>query len=47
MVEVPEECNGCCYRRTCNHDLEKCCYMIRRQDSTYQQSDFYNYKQNE
>lgn len=22
-------CNGCCYRRTCDHDLEKCCYLVR------------------
>lgn len=20
-------CDGCCYRRNCNHDLEKCCYL--------------------
>jgi len=22
-------CNGCCYRVTCNHDLEKCCYLVK------------------
>lgn len=24
------ECDGCCYRRTCDHDLEKCCYLVRK-----------------
>lgn len=22
-------CDGCCYRVTCDHDLEKCCYLVR------------------
>lgn len=26
-----KECDGCCYRRTCNHDPEKCCYLARRE----------------
>jgi hypothetical protein len=26
---MKKECDGCCYRRTCNHDLEKCCYLVR------------------
>lgn len=26
--EYPEECDGCCYRYTCSHDLEKCCYLV-------------------
>lgn len=25
----PTFCNGCCYRHTCNHDLEKCCYLVQ------------------
>lgn len=25
----PEFCDGCCYRRNCNHDLEKCCYLVK------------------
>lgn len=25
---VEEHCDGCCYRRTCDHDLEKCCYLV-------------------
>lgn len=20
-------CDGCCYRRTCEHELKKCCYL--------------------
>ena len=27
----PEFCDGCCYRKTCDHDLEKCCYLVRRE----------------
>ena len=23
-------CDGCCYRKTCDHDLEKCCYLVRQ-----------------
>lgn len=22
-------CDGCCYRKTCDHDLEKCCYLVQ------------------
>ena len=25
--EIPNECDGCCYRITCDNDLEKCCYL--------------------
>ena len=25
----PDFCDGCCYRVTCTHDLEKCCYLSR------------------
>ena len=25
-----EFCDGCCYRRTCSHDLEKCCYLVKK-----------------
>lgn len=23
--------DGCCNRNSCNQDLEKCCYMVRRE----------------
>lgn len=26
--KVEDFCDGCCYRRTCEHDLKKCCYMV-------------------
>lgn len=28
--EYPDFCDGCCYRINCNHDLEKCCYMVSK-----------------
>ncbi len=28
MLDKEEFCDGCCYRRTCDHDLEKCCYLV-------------------
>ena len=28
IMDEKEFCDGCCYRRTCDHDLEKCCYLI-------------------
>ncbi|MBQ6220010.1 MAG: hypothetical protein IJH63_00435 [Methanobrevibacter sp.] len=34
MVRKSEDnsfCDGCCNRRTCNHDLEKCCYLVRNE----------------
>ncbi len=27
-MKKEEFCDGCCYRVTCDHDLEKCCYMV-------------------
>lgn len=30
-MKKEEFCDGCCYRRTCNHDLEKCCYLVRNE----------------
>ena len=24
---IPVECEGCCYRRDCDFDLGKCCYL--------------------
>ena len=27
-MEKEEFCDGCCYRRNCNKDLEKCCYLV-------------------
>ena len=32
MKKIDETfCDGCCYRRTCNHEVEKCCYLVRRE----------------
>ncbi|WP_296882088.1 hypothetical protein [uncultured Methanobrevibacter sp.] len=28
-MDKVDECSGCCYRRTCDHDLEKCCYLVQ------------------
>lgn len=30
-MKKEEFCDGCCYRHTCNHDLEKCCYLVKRE----------------
>ena len=27
----PEFCDGCCYRHNCDHDLEKCCYLVKKE----------------
>ena len=29
--EYESFCGGCCYRRTCEHDLEKCCYLVKEE----------------
>lgn len=29
MKSTPKDCQGCCYRKTCDHDLEKCCYLVK------------------
>lgn len=29
--EVNDFCDGCCYRRHCEHELEKCCYLVRNE----------------
>ena len=29
MESPPEFCDGCCNRTTCDHDLEKCCYLVK------------------
>ena len=26
-----EFCDGCCQRKTCSHDLEKCCYLVKKE----------------
>ncbi len=31
MNKNTEFCQGCCYRRTCDHDLEKCCYLVKNE----------------
>ena len=28
-MKKEEFCDGCCNRRTCDHDLEKCCYLVQ------------------
>lgn len=28
MKKSTDFCQGCCYRKTCDHDLEKCCYLV-------------------
>lgn len=30
MMSKEEQCDGCCYRHNCNHDLEKCCYLVNQ-----------------
>lgn len=27
-IKKIDECDGCCYKQTCDHNLEKCCYLI-------------------
>ena len=29
-------CDGCCYRKTCNNDLEKCCYLRQNKCVIYE-----------
>lgn len=31
MKKTEDFCDGCCYRRTCDKDLEKCCYLVRNE----------------
>ena len=31
MVKKCNPHEGCCNRHTCTKDLEKCCYMVRRE----------------
>lgn len=31
MMKNTDFCSGCCYRRTCDHDLEKCCYLVKKE----------------
>jgi len=31
MKKEEKFCDGCCYRRTCEKDLEKCCYLVQNQ----------------
>ena len=30
MKRQTDFCDGCCYKRTCDGDLRKCCYLITR-----------------
>ena len=29
-MKEDDDHKGCCYRRTCNKNLEKCCYLYKR-----------------
>ena len=29
MKRETDFCDGCCYRRTCDGDLEVCCYLVK------------------
>ena len=40
--DIPEECSGCCYRRTCDYEFEKCCYLVRRNCLATQTPSFIN-----
>lgn len=40
MKKEDDFCDGCCYRRTCDHDLEKCCYLVRRECLINQQQNY-------
>lgn len=44
MVET-DFCDGCCYRYTCNHDLEKCCYLSNGKCLVNEYSDNYRFKE--
>ena len=26
-----EFCDGCCYRKHCEKELEKCCYLVKKE----------------
>lgn len=30
MKKNKKFCDGCCYRVHCDHEIEKCCYLIGR-----------------
>lgn len=40
-MDIPEMCNGCCYRVTCDKDLEKCCYLSKGRCVVNEYSDNY------
>ena len=39
MKKQTDFCDGCCYRITCDHDLEKCCYLIIDENKCVLESD--------
>lgn len=45
MKESPEFCDGCCYRHNCDHDLEKCCYLVGNRCIVNEYSDNYMFKE--
>lgn len=42
MLRKKEMCDGCCYRKTCDHDFEKCCYLVGRRCIIHQQKNYMN-----
>lgn len=40
MRKLNDECDGCCYRRTCNHNKEQCCYLMNRDNARGYVPDF-------
>ena len=30
-MENEDFCDGCCYCITCDHDIEKCCYLVQNE----------------
>ena len=31
MIKKEDFCDGCCYRRHCEKELEKCCYLVKKE----------------
>lgn len=45
LMVKEEMCDGCCYRRTCSKDLEKCCYLSSGRCIVNEYSDNYMFKE--
>ena len=44
-VKVPTECNGGCYRVTCDHEKITCCYLSKGRCIFNEYSENYLHKQ--